>query len=90
VGRLFRAVRHNSFGEVDERRTGEIEMACECVLCGSCGGTGSIWVDFAGRYLGNRRCDDLDQMEPCEDCGGSGVIEVCYECQEAQDEDYSG
>lgn len=61
-------------------------MACECVRCGACGGTGTIWVDFAGRYLGNRRCDDLDQPEPCEDCGGSGITEACYECVEAEDE----
>jgi hypothetical protein len=62
-------------------------MACECVSCGSCRGTGSIWVDFKGRYLGNRRSDDLDELEPCEDCGGSGTSETCYECQESMYDD---
>ena len=58
-------------------------MACECVSCPDCGGSGTIWFDLAGRYLGNHRCDDLDVLETCEECGGSGVSEVCYECQEA-------
>jgi hypothetical protein len=58
-------------------------MACECVSCGSCSGSGSVWHDFNGAYLGNHRCDDLDSLEPCEDCGGSGLSEVCTECQEA-------
>jgi hypothetical protein len=58
-------------------------MACECVGCGACGGTGTIWLDFSGRYLGNHRCDDLDEMDTCEDCGGTGTTETCYECQDA-------
>jgi len=60
-------------------------MACECVLCAACDGSGSIWVDFGGRYLGNRRCDDLDQLEPCGGCGGSGVSETCPECADAME-----
>lgn len=56
---------------------------CTCVPCSYCDGTGSIWLDFAGRYLGNHRSDDLDQCEPCEECGGSGTSEVCGECQYA-------
>jgi len=54
---------------------------CTCVRCGECGGSGTIWLDFNGRYLGNRRCDDLDEMETCEECGGSGIVEVCARCQ---------
>lgn len=59
-------------------------MACECVRCGACDGTGSIWLDFAGRYLGNHRCDDLDVLEHCEECGGSGISETCYQCSEEE------
>ena len=67
-------------------------MACECVSCADCGGTGNVWFSFpgpdrGGEYLGNHRSDDLDEMDTCMRCGGSGTIEVCYECQSAQDED---
>ncbi len=64
---------------------------CACVRCGDCGGTGSIWLDFAGRYLGNHRSDDLDDAEPCDNCGGSGIVEVCDRCQmqdELEDEEF--
>jgi hypothetical protein len=53
---------------------------CACVRCGACGGSGTIWLDFRGRYLGNSRCDDLDEMEPCDECSG-GIVEVCERCQ---------
>lgn len=69
-------------------------MACECVRCPECKGSGTVWYafpgpDLGGEYLGDHRCDDLDEMDVCEECGGSGVSEICYECQEsaADDED---
>ena len=67
-------------------------MACECVSCGACGGSGNVWYafpgpDLGGEYLGNHRCDDLDEMDTCEECGGSGITETCYECQEAAYDD---
>jgi hypothetical protein len=58
---------------------------CQCVLCGECMGSGSVWVSFSGDYLGSGRCDDLDTLETCETCEGSGITERCYECQEALD-----
>jgi len=58
---------------------------CTCVSCPDCGGSGHYYVDRRGRYLGQHRGDDLDEMETCEECGGSGVSEVCYECQLARD-----
>jgi hypothetical protein len=60
---------------------------CECVSCGACGGSGTVWFDFRGRYLGNHRCDDLDDMDTCEECGGSGIVETCAYCQEMEERD---
>lgn len=55
---------------------------CRCVRCGDCGGSGSVWYDFRGHFLGNYRTDDLDESEPCDNCGGSGIVEVCQRCQD--------
>lgn len=57
------------------------ETRCSCVSCDACQGSGHVWFDFRGQYLGNRRTDDLDQLELCEECGGNGLSEVCGECQ---------
>lgn len=61
-------------------------MTCTCVPCSVCGGTGSIWLDFNGRFLGSHRSDDLDEMDVCEDCGGSGIVETCDECLDTRDD----
>ena len=37
-----------------------------------------------GTYLGSHRCDDLDEMGPCEECHGSGIDEVCDLCRELE------
>lgn len=69
-------------------------MACECVSCPECQGSGTVWYafpgpDMGGEYLGNNRCDDLDHLDTCPECDGSGIVEVCYECMVSQDdEDY--
>lgn len=57
-------------------------MACTCVTCAECGGTGNVWFAFGGKeYLGKSRTDDLDEMETCERCGGSGYEDdICDEC----------
>jgi hypothetical protein len=62
-------------------------MACECVRCGDCNGSGNVWFDMFGEYVGQAHCDDLDVLETCEHCGGSGITEVCYECQEAYNDE---
>lgn len=62
-------------------------MACECVTCPECRGTGNVWIAFGGKYLGNRRCDDLDEMEDCPQCGGSGIEWCCEECRYAFEEE---
>ena len=62
-------------------------MACECVSCPECGGSGTVWWTFGyKKFLGNHRCDDLDEMETCEECGGSGISWMCPECQEKEEE----
>lgn len=63
------------------------EVRCTCVSCGECGGSGNVWFSFGGRYLGNRRCDDLDDLRTCEECGGSGLAEMCEVCQDERDVD---
>jgi hypothetical protein len=65
---------------------------CECVSCGDCGGSGRVWYSFpgpdrGGQYLGNNRCDDLDEMDTCPTCDGRGITDVCDHCQEADDDD---
>jgi RecJ-like exonuclease len=59
----------------------ESTKPCSCVRCAACDGSGTIWLDMNGRYLGNRRCDDLDEMERCDECDGSGIVEECDRCQ---------
>ena len=61
-------------------------MACKCVSCPECGGTGNVWVSFNGKYLGKCRCDDFDELEMCEECNGTGIIEMCDECMMAKEE----
>ena len=62
-------------------------MGCKCVTCGECGGTGNIWISFSGEYLGNNRCDDLDELDTCPECGGDGLSEMCDECRERIEEE---
>ena len=62
-------------------------MACTCVSCSCCGGSGSYWVDMiSGKFIGIHRSDDLDEMEICEECGGSGIVETCDECIDSRDD----
>lgn len=58
-------------------------MACECVSCPECGGSGSVWFSFSGKYIGRNRHDDLDELETCHKCDGSGLSELCDECRDA-------
>ncbi len=75
--------------------TAKIEQEpCRCVPCGACDGSGRVWYSFpgadrGGRYLGNSRCDDLDEMELCDECHG-GIVEVCDRCQLLEEYDDMG
>lgn len=32
--------------------------------------------------MGKYRCDDFDEMMTCDECDGTGVVEICDECFE--------
>lgn len=59
---------------------------CDCVICHECRGSGDVWYSFGGpgrgKYLGSSRWDDLDEMESCDVCNGSGIVERCDRCDE--------
>ena len=59
---------------------------CTCKRCPECGGTGDVWISISGKYLGRFHCDDLDELDTCPDCEGSGIIEMCDSCMEAEEE----
>ena len=64
-------------------------MACKCTICPVCGGTGYVWYSSNGEYLGKGRCDDMDILEDCEVCEGTGIEFCCYECQAEYDDDFN-
>jgi len=55
---------------------------CTCQKCPECGGTGNIWISFSGKYLGRYRGDDLDELDICPECEGSGIISMCENCMD--------
>jgi DnaJ-class molecular chaperone len=59
----------------------ESTKPCHCVRCSLCRGSGSVWFDLDGNYLGQVHCDDMDEMETCDECGGSGIVEECERCE---------
>jgi hypothetical protein len=56
-------------------------MPCQCAKCLVCKGSGVVWFAVGGRYLGPNRCDDLDEMDGCDECQGSGITETCDSCR---------
>ncbi len=62
------------------------EEPCQCVSCSLCGGTGTVWFSFGGKYLGRTRWDDLDEAESCDNCH-NGTIETCSRCEQLEDWD---
>lgn len=63
-------------------------MACECIYCDYCGGTGHIRVnyDHLGRVISKSGLDDLSELEECPQCDGRAILETCEECQQARDD----
>jgi DnaJ-class molecular chaperone len=60
---------------------------CECVSCAECHGSGTIFVDLRGHYVGAGMRDDMDEPESCDGCRGSGIIEECDRCMTLDDYD---
>lgn len=61
-------------------------MSCNCVPCKECGGTGDVFLSYDGEYLGNARSDDMDEIETCPECEGSGFEYFCEECRAVMEE----
>jgi len=59
---------------------------CGCVPCSCCGGDGYCWFGIDGECLGEHHIDDLDSLEPCPFCNGSGYEFECHECSEDYEE----
>lgn len=60
---------------------------CTCPQCPMCEGNGHYYVDMRGHYLHHGRRDDMDEMETCEECGGSGIEYECDYCMDMRDAD---
>lgn len=54
---------------------------CKCIPCEFCRGSGRLWKGLDGT-LSSYRGDDLDELEDCDQCGGSGIDDECEYCQE--------
>lgn len=54
------------------------QESCRCVRCGMCGGSGNLRIGLDGRL---NYCDDLYDLESCDECGGTGIVETCDRCQ---------
>jgi hypothetical protein len=65
----------------EQARSEIIARPCTCYPCPECRGHGTVWYAFDGSYLGDHRCDDLDDLRHCDNCDG-GVIEICDRCAE--------
>lgn len=61
---------------------------CRCVRCSDCGGSGTIYFDLRGHYVGKHMTDDMDDPEPCDMCSG-GIVETCDPCDALDDYDRS-
>lgn len=63
---------------------------CNCIVCSECNGTGSVWRSLRGEYLGKMRCDDMDELESCDCCGGTGIADECEGCEKQRAEEEAG
>lgn len=61
-------------------------MACTCISCADCGGSGQLWECENGDIT-KHRCDDMGDLITCSTCRGSGFSEECEECFGADNDD---
>lgn len=61
-------------------------MTCTCKKCEACNGTGFVWVHDDEIVLRAAPLDDTDDLEVCEECGGTGIEAMCDECLAAEAE----
>lgn len=46
--------RMSTYQQMCHMNRAELESEpCRCVGCSACGGSGTVWFSFSGRYLGN-------------------------------------
>lgn len=62
-------------------------MECKCIECQWCEGRATFYK-LNGKLSFSHPCDDLADIVPCEECGGSGIEAVCDECQDAFESDH--
>ena len=53
---------------------------CSCVSCDFCRGNGTVRVP-------DRSSPDGYELEQCDECGGSGIVEECFSCQDQRELD---
>jgi hypothetical protein len=63
-----------------------LQGGCTCPPCSLCDGKGTVAVDMRGNWIPHR-LDDLDGLETCEDCGGSGCAAECDHCRVQREQD---
>jgi hypothetical protein len=66
----------------------KVNKKCECIFCPTCKGYGNLWVSFSGKHFSSERFDDLADLEPCFDCGGDGISQMCLKCQLEYENEY--
>lgn len=64
-----------SNGEAKSERGSMSE--CKCVSCGACRGSGQVMVPTIGY--------PEDDLEPCSECDGTGLTEVCQRCRDLEE-----
>jgi DnaJ-class molecular chaperone len=60
------------------RREAVAAEVCKCVHCSFCRGSGRDPYDEVG----------MGSDSPCEECGGSGIVEVCGRCEYLEELDH--
>jgi DnaJ-class molecular chaperone len=62
-----------SGSETENERAALNAQPCQCVSCGTCRGSGHVW-------LPTRDVWPEDEISRCDDCDGSGITEQCDRC----------